>query len=173
MYLENNLNEIKNNFPDIYNKYSRFFQYIVNKEKENIEYEILSSKVDDINFYHRYNTFYKYLNYFFRSSPEKISIKDKSFSKDLSKGFKLKSLYTTKGENNIEKAYNDLVLKNKKIDDVLYENVNKDISDKNKNIFQEAKKLFNLRVEIYKKLFLKKENLKFERSVGGTVKLKN
>ena len=66
-----------------------------------------------------------------------------------------------------------MVLKNKKIDDVLYENVKKDISDKNKNIFQEAKKLFNLRVEIYKKLFLKKENLKFERSVGGTVKLKN
>ena len=45
------------------------------------------------------------------------------------------------------------------------------ISDKNKNIFQEAKNLFDLRVEIYKKLVLEEENLKFEKSVG--VKLKN
>ena len=37
IYLENNLNKIKNNFPDIYNKYQRFFKYIVNKEKDNID----------------------------------------------------------------------------------------------------------------------------------------
>ena len=54
MYLENNLNKIKNNIPDIYDKYQRFFKYIANKEKDNIEYEILSSKVDDINLYDRY-----------------------------------------------------------------------------------------------------------------------
>ena len=36
MYLENNLNKIKNKFSDIHNKYPRFFQYIANKEKENI-----------------------------------------------------------------------------------------------------------------------------------------
>ena len=36
MYLKNNLNKIKNIFPDIHNKYPRFFQYIANKEKENI-----------------------------------------------------------------------------------------------------------------------------------------
>ena len=34
MYLENNLNKIKNKFSDIHNKYPRFFQYIANKEKE-------------------------------------------------------------------------------------------------------------------------------------------
>ena len=51
MYLENNLNKIKNKFRNIYNKYPRFFQYIANKEKENINYEILSNKVDSINFY--------------------------------------------------------------------------------------------------------------------------
>ena len=56
MYLENNLNKIKNNFSNIYDKYQRFFKYIANKEKDNIDYEILSSKVDDINFYDRYNT---------------------------------------------------------------------------------------------------------------------
>ena len=33
MYLENNLNKIKNNIPDIYDKYQRFFKYIANKEK--------------------------------------------------------------------------------------------------------------------------------------------
>ena len=33
--------------------------------------------------------------------------------------------------------------------------------------------MFNLRVEIYKKLVLEEENLKFEKSVGDTVKLKN
>ena len=48
MYLENNLNKIKNNFSDIYDKYQRFFKYIPNKEKNNIDCEILSSKVDDI-----------------------------------------------------------------------------------------------------------------------------
>ena len=47
---------IKNNIPDISDKYQKFFEYIANKEKENIDHEILSSKVDDINFYDRYNT---------------------------------------------------------------------------------------------------------------------
>ena len=66
-----------------------------------------------------------------------------------------------------------MVLNDKKIDDVFYKNVKKELSDKNKNIFQEAKNLFDLRVEIYKKLVLEEENLKFEKSVGETVKLKN
>ena len=51
--------------------------------------------------------------------------------------------------------------------------MNNELSDSSKNIFQEAKKLFNLRVEIYKKLVVEEENLKFEKSVGDTVKLKN
>ena len=81
---------------------------------------------------------YNYLNYFFKFSVEEISIKNKSFLKDLSKGFKLKSAYIANGENNIEKAYDDLVLNDKKIDDVFYKNVKKELSDKNKNIFEEA-----------------------------------
>ena len=60
----------------------------------------------------------------------------------------------------------------KKSDDVLYKKVNNKLRDRNKNIFQEAKKLFDLRVEIYKKLALE-EDLKFEKSIGETVKLKN
>ena len=93
--------------------------------------------------------------------------------KGLSKGFKLKSFYTTKGENNIEMAYEDLVFNDKKIDDVIYKKLNNETSDRNKDIFQEAKKLFDLRVEIYKKLVLEEKNLKFEKSVGETVKLRN
>ena len=89
------------------------------------------------------------------------------------KGFKLKSAYPTRGENNLEKAYDDLVLSNKRIDDVLYKKANNELSDRNMNIFQEAKKLFDLRVEIYKKLVLEEENPKFEKSIGETVKLKN
>ena len=50
---------------------------------------------------------------------------------------------------------------------------NNELSDRNKNVFQEAKKLFDLRVEIYKELVLEEENQKFEESVGETVKLKN
>ena len=42
MYLENNLNKIKNNILDNYDKYRRLFKYIANKEKDNIDYEILS-----------------------------------------------------------------------------------------------------------------------------------
>ena len=71
MYLENNLKEIKNNFPNVYDKYPRIFQYIANKEKDNIDYEILSSKVDNINFYDRYNTLYNYLNDLFEFGLEK------------------------------------------------------------------------------------------------------
>ena len=56
---------------------------------------------------------------------------------------------------------------------MFYKNVKQELSDKNKNIFQEAKNLFDLRVEIYKKLVLEEENLKFEKSIGETVKLKN
>ena len=89
------------------------------------------------------------------------------------KGFKLKSAYPTRGENNLEKAYDDLVLSNKRIDDVLYKKANNELSDRNMNIFQEAKKLFDLRVEIYEKLVLEEENPKFEKSIGEIVKLKN
>ena len=67
----------------------------------------------------------------------------------------------------------DLVFSDKEIDNVLYEKVNNELSDKQKNFFEEAKKLFNLRVEIYKKLVLEVENSKFEKSIGETVKTKN
>ena len=173
IYLENNLNKINNNFSNIYDKHQRLFKYIANKEKNNIDYEILSSKVDDINFYDKYNTLYNYVNYFSKLSVGKISIKNESFLKDLLKGFKLKNVYTTKDKNNIEKAYDNLVFNNKKIDDVLYKKINNEFSDSSKNIFEEAKKLFDLRVEIYKKLILEEENLKFEKYIGETVKLKN
>ena len=49
------LTKLKNNFPDIYDKYQRFFKCIADKEKDNIDYEILSYKVDNINFCDRYN----------------------------------------------------------------------------------------------------------------------
>ena len=65
-----------------------------------------------------------------------------------------------------------MFLSNKKINDIFFRKTKKKLDDKNKNIFQEAKKLFDLMVEIYKKLALK-EDLKFEKSVGETVKLKN
>ena len=61
----------------------------------------------------------------------------------------------------------------KKIDDVLYKKANNELSDSNKNIFQEAKKLLDLRVEIYKKFVLEEKSLKFEKSIGKTVKWKN
>ena len=34
IYLENNLNKIKNNFPNIYDKYQRFFKYTADKERK-------------------------------------------------------------------------------------------------------------------------------------------
>ena len=66
-----------------------------------------------------------------------------------------------------------MVFSNKKVDDVLYKKVNNQLSDSSKNVFQDAKKLFDLRVEIYKKLILEEENLKFEKSIGETLELKN
>ena len=77
---------------------------------------------------------YNYLNYLFKFSAEETSIKNKSSLKELSKGFKLKSTYTTKGKNNIndayDDAYHDLVFGNKKIYDVLYKKVNNYFSSK-------------------------------------------
>ena len=137
MYLEN---KFKNNFLNIYDKYQKFFKCIANKEKDNIDYKILSSKVDDVNCYDRYNKLYNLLSYVSKFSVDEISVKNKSFLEDLSKGFKLKSVYITEGKNNIEKAYDDLVLNNKKIDDVLYKKVNNELSDSSKNIFHAAKK---------------------------------
>ena len=90
-----------------------FLSILLIKKKNKIDYEILSSKVE--NFYDGYNTLYNYLIYFSKLSAEEISIKNKSFLKDLSKGFNLKSVYTTKGENNIEKTYDDLVFNKKKL----------------------------------------------------------
>ena len=66
-----------------------------------------------------------------------------------------------------------MVFNNKKVDDVLYKKVNNELSDSSRNIFQEVKKLFDLRVEVYKTLVLEEESLKFEKSIGETVKLKN
>ena len=132
MYLENNLHKIKNKFFDLHNKYPRFLQYIDNKEKENINYEILSNKVDDINFYDKYNTLYNYLSEY---NLEKTSIKDKLFLEALLKGFNLKKGYTKNVKNNIEKASDDLFLSNKKINDVFYIKAKNERDDKNKKIF--------------------------------------
>ena len=48
-----------------------------------------------------------------------------------------------------------LVIKKLKI--FFYIKAKNDLDDKNKNIFQEARKLLDLRVEIYKSLSLKKK----------------
>ena len=107
------LTKLKIIFPIFLDKYQR---YIVNKEKNDVSYEILSSKVDDISFCDRYGALYEYLNHLLEFSiKKKNSKRDKSFLEDLSKRFKLKSVYTTKGENNTEKTYDDLVLNNKKV----------------------------------------------------------
>ena len=65
-----------------------------------------------------------------------------------------------------------MVFNDKKINDVLYKKVNNEVSDSSKNIFQEAKKFLDLKIEIYKKLFFEEKKLKFEKSIGETIKLK-
>ena len=66
-----------------------------------------------------------------------------------------------------------MVSHNKKFDYVFYKKVKKEFSDSKKNIFQNAKYLFDLRIEIYKKRIIDEENLKFEKSIGETGKSKN
>ena len=55
---------------------------------------------------------------------------------------------------------------------MFYKNTNNELSEKDKNIFQEAKKLFNLRVKIYKKLFFERKNLRPEETIAEIVKFK-
>ena len=57
-----------------------------------------------------------------------------------------------------EKAYDGLLFDKKKFDNVLYKDAKKKFNNKNKNIFEKAKNLFGLRIKIYKKLILEKEN---------------
>ena len=56
--------------------------------------------------------------------------------------------------------------------DVFYKKTNNKLTEKDKNIFQEAKNLFNLQLKIYKKLILERENLKPEETIAERVKLK-
>ena len=60
---------------------------------------------------------------------------------DLSKGFKIKKAYaTSKGDiNNTEKDYDDLVLNNKTINDVFYQDVYKEFSKIMKIFFKKQK----------------------------------
>ena len=85
MYLENNLNKIKNNFFDIYDKHQRLFRNIADEVKNSIDYEMLSSEVADINFYGKYGTLYEYLYHLLE-----FGVEQKSFLENLSKGFKFK-----------------------------------------------------------------------------------
>ena len=105
------LTKLKIIFPIFLDKYQR---YIVNKEKNDVNYEILSSKVDDISFCDRYGALYEYLNHLLEFSIKKKILKEiNHFWKIYQKGLSL-SVYTTKDENNTEKTYDDLVLNNKK-----------------------------------------------------------
>ena len=61
-------------------------------------------------------------------------------------------------------------MNNKTIDNAFYKNANSELSEKDKNIFQEAKALFNLSVKIYKKLFF--ERVRPEETISERVKLK-
>ena len=63
-------------------------------------------------------------------------------------------------------------LNNKTIVDVFYKKTNNKLTEKDKNIFQEAKNLFNLQLKIYKKLILEREILKPEETIAERVKLK-
>ena len=65
-----------------------------------------------------------------------------------------------------------MVLNNKTIADVFYKKTNNKLTEKDKNIFQEAKNLFNLQLKIYKKLILEREILKPEETIAERVKLK-
>ena len=85
VYLENNLNKTKNNFFDIYDKHQRLFKNIADEEKNSIDYEMLSSKVANINFYGKYGTLYEYLYHLLE-----FGVEQKSFLQDLSIGFKFK-----------------------------------------------------------------------------------
>ena len=64
-----------------------------------------------------------------------------------------------------------MVLSNKTIVDVFYKKTNNKLTEKDKNIFQEAKNLFNLQLKIYKKLILEREILKPEETIAERVKL--
>ena len=84
---------------------------------------------------------------------------------DLSKGFRLKKAYATSRReiSNTKNAYNDLVLGNKTIGDVFHKTADKELSKNDKTIFQNAKKMFNLRIESYEKSISEGKKLKPEK----------
>ena len=64
MYIENNLNKIKNNFPNIYIK--GLLSILLIGKKNNTDCEILSVKVEVFNFLDRHGTLHEYLNHLVR-----------------------------------------------------------------------------------------------------------
>ena len=52
MYLQNNLNKIKNYFSDIYDKYLRFFKYITNEEKKILTMKYFQLKLKVLFFFY-------------------------------------------------------------------------------------------------------------------------
>ena len=65
-----------------------------------------------------------------------------------------------------------MVLGNKTIGDVFHKTVDKELSKNDKTIFQNAKKLFNLRIESYEKSISEEKNLKAEKKDWGKSKIK-
>ena len=57
--------------------------YIADKEKNSVDYKMLSFKVADINFYYRHGTLYDYLDHSLRSDAVEIFKVDKLFLEDL------------------------------------------------------------------------------------------
>ena len=75
--LENNLNKIRNNFCNIYDKYQRSFKHIADEEKNSIDCKIHKAK--GINFYDRYDALYNYLDHLLKSGGEEILKKYNGF----------------------------------------------------------------------------------------------
>ena len=132
------------------------------KKKKNVDYKLLLRQIlipskNIFSFLHKYSDLYKFwINLLDNINLDKVKLQQVEFLKDLMNGFEVYKI--------IKKPKNELNYKAEDLYLLLLGNPNKTVNDKflntptdkhNKEIYSQVKILFNLRENVFKKMFSK------------------
>ena len=159
-YLKDNTKEFFREYSDIFDlDLKEFFSCIALQEEKYIDYNLLSEKIslpsgDVLNFFKKYSDLYNFwTSALVGYSSNDIKSQQRNFLKDLLNGFNVyKNILKPKKKSNYEAE--DLYLKllgrpDKTVNDMLFL---KNLDKYKKEIYSQAKTLFDLREGIFKKL---------------------
>ena len=144
-------------YPDIFDSdLKEFFNYIVSEEETNIDYKLLSGKIlisskNIFSILHKYDDLYNFwINLLNNINLDDVKLQKVEFLKDLLNGFEVcKTIKKPKKELNHEAKDLYLLLlgnQNKTVNNIF---LNTPTDKHNKEIYLQAKKLFNLREKFF------------------------